>query len=247
MLDVHPPHQAAHTWKDFFIHIATICIGLLIAIGLEQTVEAIHHASERHELTEEMHAESEHNLTVLESDVGVGLSLIRWNQSLISALRSAAPQNGWIAVTVPARSQEDRKYHKYPSRAAWASVKTNGKVALLSERQSSVYDRLDYNAERATSAADREGLATAKVEGDQMQLGIHLRPGTTVSLSADAVSGLTYDLAQLAAADEVQAHWDNLWLACSHAVVDNVRDREDFVPYLDKAIKDLAARESALK
>ena len=24
MLDVHPPHEAAHTWKDFFIHIATI-------------------------------------------------------------------------------------------------------------------------------------------------------------------------------------------------------------------------------
>ena len=43
MLDVHAPHSPTHTWKDFFIHIATICIGLLIAIGLEQTVEAIHH------------------------------------------------------------------------------------------------------------------------------------------------------------------------------------------------------------
>jgi hypothetical protein len=42
MLDVHPPHEAAHSWKDFFIHIATIVIGLLIAVGLEQTVEHIH-------------------------------------------------------------------------------------------------------------------------------------------------------------------------------------------------------------
>jgi hypothetical protein len=33
MLDVHPPHEAAHTWKDFFIHVGTICVGLLIAIG----------------------------------------------------------------------------------------------------------------------------------------------------------------------------------------------------------------------
>jgi hypothetical protein len=24
MIDVHPPHNAAHTWKDFFIHSATI-------------------------------------------------------------------------------------------------------------------------------------------------------------------------------------------------------------------------------
>jgi hypothetical protein len=43
MLDVHPAHHAASTWRDFFIHIATIVIGLLIAIGLEQTVEYFHH------------------------------------------------------------------------------------------------------------------------------------------------------------------------------------------------------------
>jgi hypothetical protein len=43
MLDVHPPHEAAHSWRDFFIHIATSVVGLLIAIGLEQTVEHFHH------------------------------------------------------------------------------------------------------------------------------------------------------------------------------------------------------------
>jgi hypothetical protein len=46
MLDVHPPHQPTHTWRDFFIHIATIVVGLLIAVGLEQTVEYIHHRNE---------------------------------------------------------------------------------------------------------------------------------------------------------------------------------------------------------
>jgi hypothetical protein len=43
MLDVHAPHEAIHTWKTFFIHLATIVIGLLIAVGLEQTVEYFHH------------------------------------------------------------------------------------------------------------------------------------------------------------------------------------------------------------
>ena len=43
MLDVHAPHQSVHTWKDFFIHIATISVGLIIAISLEQTVEFFHH------------------------------------------------------------------------------------------------------------------------------------------------------------------------------------------------------------
>lgn len=49
MLDVHPPHTPTHSWRDFFIHIATIVIGLLIAIGLEQTVEYFH---ELHQLRE---------------------------------------------------------------------------------------------------------------------------------------------------------------------------------------------------
>ena len=42
MLEVHPPQQTVHSWRDFFIHIATIVVGLLIAIGLEQMVERIH-------------------------------------------------------------------------------------------------------------------------------------------------------------------------------------------------------------
>ena len=39
MLEVHAPHESLHTWKGFFIHIATICVGLLIAVGLEQTTD----------------------------------------------------------------------------------------------------------------------------------------------------------------------------------------------------------------
>ena len=39
MIDVHPAPHAAHTWKDFLIHIATIVVGLLIALSLEQTIE----------------------------------------------------------------------------------------------------------------------------------------------------------------------------------------------------------------
>jgi hypothetical protein len=57
MLDVHPPREALHTWKGFFIHIATIVVGLFIAVALEQSVEAIirHHeaASLREDLSQE--------------------------------------------------------------------------------------------------------------------------------------------------------------------------------------------------
>src|ERR1700723_79768 len=29
VLDVHPPHEPIHGWRDFFLHLATITIGLL--------------------------------------------------------------------------------------------------------------------------------------------------------------------------------------------------------------------------
>jgi hypothetical protein len=30
MLDVHPPHQSVDSWTDFFIHIASIVVGLVV-------------------------------------------------------------------------------------------------------------------------------------------------------------------------------------------------------------------------
>jgi len=61
MLDVHPPHEAAHTWKDFFIHIATIVVGLIIAVGLEQIVEHVHQHYELRETREALARELDAN------------------------------------------------------------------------------------------------------------------------------------------------------------------------------------------
>ena len=61
MLDVHPAHHAASTWRDFFIHIAAISIGLLIAIGLGQTVEYLHHRHQVADLREALRIEREQN------------------------------------------------------------------------------------------------------------------------------------------------------------------------------------------
>jgi hypothetical protein len=61
MLDVHAPHDAVRTWRDFCIHIAAIAVGLLIAIGLEQTVEYFHHRHQVAETREALRVEREQN------------------------------------------------------------------------------------------------------------------------------------------------------------------------------------------
>jgi hypothetical protein len=42
-VDVQPPHQPIHTWKDFFLHLLTITIGLFIALTLEAAIESLQH------------------------------------------------------------------------------------------------------------------------------------------------------------------------------------------------------------
>ena len=69
MLDVHPPHHAATTWRDFFIHIATIVLGLIIAVGLEQTVEYFHHRHQVAETREALRKELEQNQKTMASSV----------------------------------------------------------------------------------------------------------------------------------------------------------------------------------
>jgi len=62
MLEVHAPHEALHTWKGFFIHIAAIVVGLFIAVGLEQTVVYFHHRHQTQELEQQIHDVFENNL-----------------------------------------------------------------------------------------------------------------------------------------------------------------------------------------
>lgn len=50
MIDIHPPHHAATTKRDFVIHLATIVFGILIALGLEQTIEILHQRQQRYDL-----------------------------------------------------------------------------------------------------------------------------------------------------------------------------------------------------
>ncbi len=52
MIDIHPPHHAATTRRDFFVHLFIVVLGILIAIGLEQTVEYFHRRHQLHELRE---------------------------------------------------------------------------------------------------------------------------------------------------------------------------------------------------
>lgn len=69
MLDVHPMHHAAQGWRDFVVHIATITVGLLIAIGLEQTVEYFHRQHQVAQMKDSLREEGKETQAVVAADI----------------------------------------------------------------------------------------------------------------------------------------------------------------------------------
>ena len=61
MLDVHAPEHKIGGVRDFFIHLLTITVGLLIALGLEASVEAMHHRHQRQEAEATIREEIQQN------------------------------------------------------------------------------------------------------------------------------------------------------------------------------------------
>jgi len=55
-MEIHKP-KAAHSWREFLIEIGTIVCGILIALGLEQTIEAAHWAEKVHDAKDAIHQE----------------------------------------------------------------------------------------------------------------------------------------------------------------------------------------------
>ena len=104
MLDVHVPHPT-HTWNDFFIHIATISVGLLIAIGLEQTVEAVHHHRQSEELRAAIDRDAKQSIHDADAAETAQRENDRWLNERIGQVRSAldtgkgnsqSPASAWL-------------------------------------------------------------------------------------------------------------------------------------------------------
>ena len=139
MLDVHPLQHASHTWRDFFVHIATICVGLLIAIALEQTVEAMHRHHERTQLREALDRESHQILDdtqkVSESEIVSVARLNKVTAQISDALRDHHP----VGPLAPLPTG----ILVIPGEPIFKAAKTTGTLALLSDDDVVAYGELD--------------------------------------------------------------------------------------------------------
>ena len=147
MIDVHPLHGPARTWTDFFIHIATISVGLLIAIGLEQTVELFHHRHQRAQLEEDLHSEGLLNRAIVERDLAYLDAGEEWNLRANRAIQATEAAHGKLPQPYPESFNHDvlaRQSLRYVATTAsvWTTARESGRIALLPPDEARVYTRL---------------------------------------------------------------------------------------------------------
>jgi len=161
MLDVHPPHEPVHTWKAFFIHIATIVIGLIIAVCLEQAVEYLHHRHQLHHLRSALAAELKANSEIVSKNVEafarMRLKLNRNMELLRAAQMARAPSvlkldYGW---SDPFRIQD----------GTWQTAQKNGSLGLVADEDlrlySHVYGTMDHFMSALVALNDQMEMTAA--------------------------------------------------------------------------------------
>jgi hypothetical protein len=233
VLDVDLPYPT-HTWKDFFIHIATISVGLLIALGLEQSVEALHHVHERHVLMNDFHAECRGNLKLIAVDIASLRSARDWDITAVKTLNNAPVINGYVTVVFP--KPENHPWAGTPSRAVWSVAKASGKVALLPENLAEVYDRVDFEGEEFYLANNQTNINKAALTRFNMSFGAStIMSGATLHLTIAQRDQLIDTLATLRSDLDNMCNWLASWQGASQAVIDGVVDREAMDGYIQRA------------
>jgi hypothetical protein len=190
MLDVHSPHESVHTWKSFFIHIAIITIGLLIAICLEKTVEYFHH---RHQARDGL------------------ASLLREVNENQNALRQNAKINEWAErqhraeFSVPRRLQAGTvkpgdhlifiRPYVFLADSAWKIVHESDAAPYipydLLALYGTLYDTQEYVNKEANAASYDLQRATAALNTEQENMSRDEENGLQAAIEDQDISSIT--------------------------------------------------------
>jgi hypothetical protein len=137
MLDVHAPHESIHTWKSFFIHIAAIAIGLLIAVTLEQSVEYLHHRHQLHQSREALRSEFAQDKKIFEHNIAL----------LQSAEASMEANTAFLHSPSMPREQPTTSLNYswellYARSSAWGDAKLGGTLSMMPAEERDLLDRI---------------------------------------------------------------------------------------------------------
>lgn len=232
MIDVHPPHEAVHTWKDYLLHMSTIVLGLLIAIGMEQSVEALHHREQRHQLEEDERAEARRNIDILNTHLDVNVPTLLWYRAAVVQLRTAVAKDGFVDVTLPPSNPAGSRQMAAPERYVEPGAIASGSIALLPEPIAQTFARLDFQAQEDQKEVDNIREDTALVQRFALASGNRVVPGEHLHLTLPQRDELIAVFSTYAEGLYSLLRRDNLFLVACMAIADGVKDPDELQSYL---------------
>jgi hypothetical protein len=217
MLDVHAPHEVLHTWKGFLIHIATIVIGLFIAVALEQSVEAINRHREVAALREDLRQESRQILADARKSEAAHLYEIRWLTTRIAQTQLAIRERHPIAP----RGINDMPSYASPDIPIWRSAKAGSRTALLTKGEVNAYGEIEYVQAHLDEMEVVKNTARYAVKSFNREFS-PLPNGDPDLFNASSEDLHTYLVLLTTAYEAIEAyiHWLRIMIGAESAVVD---------------------------
>ena len=156
-MDIHKPH-AAKTWKEFFVELATIVAGILIALALEQAVEAIHEGHVAGEARNAVRAEVRENLWWVgmreKMEPCVGRRIADLDQYLVHA-RHGDP--------VPLVQHLGAPGHVKITTLRWEANSQAGRASLFSEDEQRLLGNMYYTTQQFWEMQAQEEVTWSKM------------------------------------------------------------------------------------
>ena len=158
MFDVHPPHGKMHGIRDFFLHLFTITVGLLIALGLEGCVERAHHRHLVHEAEASLRTDIQNNANAIPLAI---TELHKQQQSLehdIEVLKDITQNH-----KAPAEASMEINFRVHGlTDVAWKTAQSTGAVSYMP--YASVQEYADiYSTQDKFDAAEIQAVRDASV------------------------------------------------------------------------------------
>jgi type II secretory pathway pseudopilin PulG len=134
MIDIHPPQHGPITKREFFTHLFIVILGILIAIGLEQTVEWVHQRHQRHQLEEDLRAEMQMNNEYLSRDYDYLVGTRDWAANQAQTIENAIGSHttSHLVYQPPPRNFD---LYVLPNDSVWQHASESGTAALLAREE----------------------------------------------------------------------------------------------------------------
>ena len=136
-MHIHLP-KPLHGWREFAGEVGIIVIGVLLALGAEQAIEALHHRAQVREMADDLHAQSIENRRPVEADI---LGLLQ-SQKGIDANIAKLGDCGDVRGSEPLTAVE-RGTFLVPLDNAWIGARDSALLPLLPKRLADSYFKLD--------------------------------------------------------------------------------------------------------